>query len=47
MVADSLNPFITVVPALDYHPKFQFKGIIKQISYERRAYELVDDESIS
>ena len=37
---------VTVVTVLDNHPKFQFyfkKGSSKKISYERRAYESVNE----
>ena len=38
-----------MVAVLDNHPKFQFqfKINIKKISYKRRAYESVDDKSLS
>ena len=41
---------VTMVTVVDHHPKFQFhfkKGSSKKNSYERRAYESVDDKSLS
>ena len=44
----TLTLSVTVVTALDNHPKYHFKkGLSKNISYERRAYESVDDKSLS
>ena len=43
-----LTLLVTVFTTLDNRPKFQFhikEGIIKNISYERRAFESVDDKS--
>ena len=45
----TLTLSVTVVTVLDHHQKFNFslRRNRKKNSYERRAYESVDDKSIS
>ena len=45
----TLTLSVTVVTVLNHHPKFQFslRRDLKKNSYERRAYEPVDDKSLS
>ena len=45
----TLTLSVTVVTALDNHPKFQFylRRDHRKNSYERRAYESLDDNSLS